>query len=170
LDHLIFAYLALVVFLVFIALGFIADRKNSLNLAKSSTSYSSRLINAISGTHRMNLEVTFEPEIKESKVKEIKEKLLNISSKQINKSILYLSHQKDLSEKRDKYIEIFLPYFIVLVVVSIYGKESSPLIGAGLGLFFAFVGYQTYRSSMSAKLGFCLRILKEVQAEKDGLQ
>jgi hypothetical protein len=80
---------------------------------------------------------------------------------------LYLSYQKELSDKSEKYIDKFISYVVIFAVVLIYGKESSPLIITGLSLLFVFAEYKTHKKSMSAKLGFCLRLLKEVQAEKD---
>ncbi|WP_404789311.1 hypothetical protein [Altericista sp. CCNU0014] len=167
LEYLPFVYIAIVTSIAYLAFNFIALRKNSLNLAKTSTPYSSRLINAITGKRRMREEIAFEPDIEEYKIEEIKEKLFDLRPSQINKSIVYLSHQKDLSEKFDKYTSRFISYFFVLVTLLIYGKELSPLLIAGLGLFYAFMEYKLHKNFVSSKLGFCLRLLKEVQAEKD---
>lgn len=75
LEYLIWAYLALAIFTAYVFLSSMLNRKNSLKLARTSRPYSSRLIDAISGKRRMTLEVDFEPEIEESRVKEIKENL-----------------------------------------------------------------------------------------------
>jgi Ca2+/Na+ antiporter len=72
LEYLILAYLALAIFMAYVFLGFMLNRKNSLKLARTSRPYSSKLIDAISGRRKMSLEVDFEPEIEEFRVKEIK--------------------------------------------------------------------------------------------------
>lgn len=166
LKYLIFSYVAIAIFLINFILSITGIFKNNpRSLANSS--YSSRLTNSIIGKHRTRLESALDPEVSDFELKEIEEKLSNLNTVQIDAGILCLSWQKELIDKEDKYTEKFISYFLILGIVLIYGTQYSQVMIGSAGLLFVYFEYSLHGNSMSAKLGFCLNLLKKIKILKD---
>jgi hypothetical protein len=164
--YLLAACLALVTLLGYswFSLRFASENKNKLKEGNPYRPYSSKLISSISGEIRTSLEIALDPEISRLEEDAIAEKLLDLSSVEINYGIIYFTHQRELGDKFDKYVDQFTFYFTAIWIVLFYGiGRNSQLIISGSLLFFAYINYRLHKGSMTSKLGLCLRLLQKVQ-------